>query len=115
MNKKIKFLSILAFGLISYSSKAQTNPAFGDNQIQVEPNVFAIYSGDVNQDGTIDGTDFLILDADIQNFGGGYIVTDLNGDGAADGSDFLLMDANIQNFVGAVIPGMGNRTSKGKN
>ena len=65
---------------------------------------FAIYCGDLNDDLSVDGSDFLILDADIQNFGGGYVPTDLNGDGSADGSDFLILDSNIQNFVGAATP-----------
>ena len=34
-----------------------TNNAFGDNQVQVEPGVFAIYSGDINQDGFISTED----------------------------------------------------------
>lgn len=97
-------MCVLLLGLVANTCEAQTNQAFGDNQAQVAPGVFAIYSGDVNQDGTIDGTDFLIIDTDIQNFGGGYIVTDLNGDGTVDGSDFLIVDANIQNFIGVVTP-----------
>lgn len=104
MKKIITLLCILILGLISEDSKAQTNPAAGDNQVQVEPGIFAIYSGDVNQDGTIDGTDYLMIDADIQNFGAGYIVTDLNGDGSVDGTDYLIVDANIQNFVGVILP-----------
>jgi len=28
----------------------------------------------------------------------------LNGDGGVDGTDFLIQDANIQNFIGAAKP-----------
>ena len=104
MKKLVKLLCVLILGLIAQDVKAQTNPAAGNNQVQVAPGVFAIYSGDVNQDGSIDGSDFLIIDNDIQNFGGGYIVTDLNGDGSVDGLDFLIVDVNIQNFIGVVTP-----------
>jgi len=38
---------------------------------------FAIYNGDVNQDGTIDGTDTQIIDNDAYNFESGYIVPTL--------------------------------------
>ena len=105
MNKTLKTLLVmLALGCLSNVAQAQTNNAYGDNQVQVEPGIFAIYTGDINQDGTTDGIDFLIMDVDIQNFGGGYVATDLNGDGSVDGSDFLLLDVNIQNFIGVVAP-----------
>ena len=64
----------------------------------------AIYSGDINQDGAVDGTDFLELDPAIQAGDGGYAIGDLNGDGAVDGSYFLVMDSNIQNGIGMVSP-----------
>lgn len=67
-------------------------------------NGFAIYNGDINQDGSIDGSDFVILDFSIQNGDGGYIVTDLNGDGAVDGGDANIYDRNNQNDIGAATP-----------
>lgn len=66
--------------------------------------IFGIYSGDINRDGSVDGSDFLELDPSIQIGDGGYVPGDLNGDGAVDGSDFLVMDPNIQAGVGAAIP-----------
>jgi hypothetical protein len=72
--------------------------------MEVSPNVWAIFSGDINQDFAVDVTDYLILDPDIQNGLGGYVVTDLNGDGAVDVTDYLILDPNIQNGVGAIIP-----------
>jgi hypothetical protein len=104
MGKFLKLMCVLLLGLLANTCEAQTNQAFGDNQAQVEPGVFAIYSGDVNQDGTIDGSDFLIVDAAIQNFDSGYVISDINGDGAVDGSDFLIVDANIQNFISVITP-----------
>lgn len=104
MEKLLKLMLVLLLGLLANTCEAQTNPAAGDNQAQVAPGVFAIYSGDVNQDGSIDGSDFLIIDTAIQNFDGGYVVSDLNGDGTVDGLDFLIVDANIQNFIGVVTP-----------
>ncbi len=81
--------------------------AYGGNQIQVDSdpyNVFAFYSGDVNQDGTIDATDVSLIDNDVQNFTGGYVVTDLNGDDFVDGTDFAIADNNAANFVSAITP-----------
>lgn len=79
------------------------NAAFGDNQIGCAYG-YAIFSGDINQDGGIDASDYLLLDADIQGFATGYIVTDLNGDGVADANDFTILDANIQNYVSVAKP-----------
>ena len=104
MEKFLKLMCVLLLGLVANTCEAQTNQAFGDNQAQVAPGVFAIYSGDANQDGTIDGSDFLIVDAAIQNFDGGYVVTDLNGDGGVDGTDFLILDVNVQNFISVITP-----------
>ena len=68
--------------------------------------IFAIFSGDINQDGAIDGSDFLELDPSIQAGDGGYVVGDLNGDGAVDGTDFIIFDPNNQNGIGAAFPPM---------
>ena len=81
--------------------------AYGNNQILVDADpydVFAFYSGDVNQDGTIDASDLALIDNDASNFVGGYVVTDLTGDDFVDGTDFAIADNNAANFVSAIIP-----------
>jgi len=89
---------LLFCGIID--ANCQTNNAFGDNQAQVEPGVFAIYSGDVNQDGYISGDDVNAIDADnIAGLFGGYFVTDLNGDAYVAGDDVVLADINNVNGV----------------
>ena len=89
----------------SYSFSSNASQAFDDNEVATFDNYgFAIYSGDINQDGSIDATDFLELDPSIQNGDGGYLVGDLNGDGSVDASDFLILDPNIQNGIGAAFP-----------
>ena len=81
--------------------------AYGSNEIQVDTspyNVFAFYSGDVNQDGTVDATDVSAIDNDATNFVSGYVVTDLTGDNFVDGTDFAIADNNASNFVSIVRP-----------
>jgi len=81
--------------------------AYGNNQIQVDTSpydVFAFFSGDVNQDGTIDASDVSAIDNDASNFVGGYVVTDLTGDDFVDGTDFAIADNNAANFVSAITP-----------
>ena len=57
--------------------------------------VAKIFSGDVNSDGTIDVTDFLILSQDIQNNAIGYLITDLTGDHVVDSKDFDILNNNL--------------------
>ena len=100
--KKTIYCSLILLLFLTFRVNAQTaaNNAYGDNQAQVDvingTPVFAMFSGDINQDMVIDGSDFLDLDVSIQAGDQGYYVTDLNGDGVVDGSDFLILDQNIQ-------------------
>ncbi|TAH40006.1 MAG: hypothetical protein EYC69_12160 [Bacteroidetes bacterium] len=61
--------------------------------------VYAFYSGDANQDGTVDGTDLTDVDNDNNLFAFGYNVTDCTGDGATDSSDLIIVDNNKNLFL----------------
>ncbi|MBK6772324.1 MAG: hypothetical protein IPG78_09390 [Ignavibacteria bacterium] len=80
--------------------------AYGSNQVQVDdtPLTFAIYSGDVNQDGTIDASD--LSDTDNDSFVGlsGYVNTDVTGDDFVDAADVSIVDNNAFNAVSVVRP-----------
>ncbi len=90
----------------SYNFVTSASQAFGNNMIQVDasPVRFALYSGDVNQDGSIDGGDASIVDNDVSNFVFGNVVTDLNGDYVVDGTDMSVVDNNAFNFVTRIVP-----------
>jgi subtilisin-like proprotein convertase family protein len=90
----------------TYNLTANPTTAFGQNVVQVRlsPATYAIYSGDVNQDRTVDATDVSLIDNDASNFVSGYVLTDLTGDNFVDGTDFAIADNNAANFVIAVIP-----------
>ncbi|MEO6694724.1 MAG: hypothetical protein ABIY50_08695, partial [Ignavibacteria bacterium] len=77
--------------------------AFGSNQKFVK-NKWCIYSGDVNQDGIIDGADAALVDNAAFNFLTGYVSPDVNGDRIVDGSDALITDNNVANFVMKITP-----------
>ncbi|MBK8552534.1 MAG: VCBS repeat-containing protein [Ignavibacteria bacterium] len=81
--------------------------AYGDNEVQVDAspyNVFAFYSGDVNQNGAIDLTDVLAIYNGANNFLTGYVVTDLNGNDVVDLADVLMAYNNSVGFVSVVKP-----------
>ena len=91
---------------LTYNLTSANTQAFGNNMKQVDasPVRFAIYGGDVNQDGTVDATDLSFIDNDAQGFVSGYVVTDLNGDNFVDGTDFAIADNNAANFVSVIRP-----------
>ncbi|MBL7766853.1 MAG: LamG domain-containing protein [Chitinophagaceae bacterium] len=89
-----------------YDFSTSATQAYGSNMIQVDnaPAIFAVYSGDIDQSGGIDGDDFNLLDPDIQTGNGGYLPTDLDGSGGVDGDDFNIFDPNVQVGVGIYLP-----------
>jgi hypothetical protein len=88
----------------SYDFTTASAKAFGDNMIEVEAGVFAMYTGDINQDEFIDPFDYPAFDIDNINFESGYKATDLNGDGFIDPFDYPTFDINNINFVSSVHP-----------
>jgi len=88
-----------------YDFTISSSQAYGDNQIEVEPGVYAMFTGDINQDGFIDSFDFPALDTDIFNgVSGVYVNTDLNGDGFVDSFDFPIFDVNSYNGISVITP-----------
>ena len=68
-------------------------------EMPVGSGVYGFYSGDINQDENIDGSDSTSLSDDIDNSAFGALATDLNGDGSVDGSDFTFFSDNAENSV----------------
>jgi hypothetical protein len=86
---------------VSYNFSTAAAQAFGSNQIEVAPGVFALYSGDVVKDlsESTDLIDLTQVETDINNFGFGFLPTDLNGDGNVDILDTPQLENNIANFI----------------
>ena len=89
---------------LTYDFTNAANKAFGANMVQVSPGVFAIYSGDINQDTNIDNLDYSVWEEDVNNFMSGYFPTDLNGDGNVDNLDYSIWETNSNNFIYSVNP-----------
>jgi hypothetical protein len=88
----------------SYNFTTLANKAYGNNMIEVESGVWAFYSGDLNQDGFIEGSDFPLLFNSNDEFEEGYKITDLNGDGFVEGSDYPILFNNSDNFIESMHP-----------
>jgi len=86
-----------------YNFTNSSSQAYGNNMIQ-KGTKFCIYSGDVNQDGVVDGSDAAIIDNDAFNFVTGYVVSDVTGDDVTDATDAAIADNNAANFVSIARP-----------
>lgn len=97
-----------------YSLSTSSSQAYGNNLVQVDnsPTRFAIFSGDVNQDGIIDAADLSAVDNDAFNSVSGYVNTDVNGDDFVDASDLSIVDNNSHNIVLVRNPIVGDGASK---
>jgi hypothetical protein len=89
---------------LTYDFTTAVTQTYGGNAVVVN-GLASFYTGDVTQDGTVDGSDAAIVDNDAFNFvGGDYVLTDLNWDGIVDATDASLADNNAANFIGEVAP-----------
>ncbi len=88
----------------TYDFTNAVTKAYANNMAQVNTGVWAFYSGDINQDDVIDGTDAPDLVSAINSSAFGIQVTDLNGDGSVDNSDVPFFDNNASNSIFAIYP-----------
>ena len=88
----------------TYNFSSDPGKAYGDNLVEAEPGIWAVYSGDLIQDENIDLIDLSLLEESISNFESGYVATDMNGDGNVDLLDLTLIEGNITNFVSSMHP-----------
>ena len=89
--------AIAISGNTSFDFTTSSSQAYGAASMkQVEAGVWALYSGDHNQDGAITPSDLGSVATEASLFSFGYIKTDLTGDGAIDGFDLGLADNNSQ-------------------
>jgi hypothetical protein len=94
----------LAVNPVDYDFTFDGTQAYGNNLVQTATGVFAIYGGDINQDGVVDALDLINLDNDASAFTTGYLPTDINGDGTVDVLDMLLADNNSAAFISSNHP-----------
>ena len=86
--------------ITNYDFSTSLSSAYGDGvnapMKSLGANKYGLYSGDTNQDGTVDGGD--MNDVDNATIAGdfGYNNSDVNGDGASDGLDMNIVDNNTQ-------------------
>jgi hypothetical protein len=87
-----------------YDFTSGQSMAFGDNLKDNGDGSSAIYGGDVNQDGIVDGGDMNPVDNAVTAITFGYLPEDVNGDGLVDGSDMNIVDNNSTAIIMAIVP-----------
>lgn len=90
----------------TYDFTTDSLKAYGNNMIKIDnaPVSYAIYNGDVDQNGIVDATDLGIVDNDASNFVIGYVNSDVTGDNVVDASDLLFVDNNAARFINKITP-----------
>jgi hypothetical protein len=84
---------------VEYDFTDAASKAFGNNLRDLGNGKFAVWSGDVNQDGFVESADFSAIENDSQLFLFGYYVSDLTGDGIVESADYSLIENNSQLFL----------------
>ena len=92
--------------VMNYDFTNSINKAYGNNlkQVDTSPVNYAIFSGDVNQNGNIDLSDILLVYNAGAAFTTGYKLTDVTGDYITDLSDLLITYNNSAAFVSRITP-----------
>jgi hypothetical protein len=88
----------------TYDFTTSDAQAFGNNMKEVETGVWAMFTGDLNQDEFVDAFDYPLYEADNLSFASGYLSTDMNGDGFVDAFDYPVYEGNNLNFVQSIHP-----------
>jgi hypothetical protein len=96
-------VTILANGT-SYNFSNAITKAYGDNMIDDGNGVYLIFTGDINQDGSVDFNDYPNLDVASSSGVLGYDPNDLNGDASVDFNDYPLIDVNSSNGIISALP-----------
>ncbi|MBS1552460.1 MAG: hypothetical protein JST15_10395 [Bacteroidetes bacterium] len=90
-------------GLLNYNFTTSASQAYGNNMVLVGGK-YSFYTGDVNQDETVDAGDLSAIDNDAMAGLTGYNNSDLNYDNIVDASDLAFCDNNASAGVLAMKP-----------
>jgi len=88
---------------ISYDFSTAASKAYGDN-MKLMGSVYAIWGGDVNQDGIVDSGDMNPIENASVALTMGYIAEDVNGDGLIDSSDMNIVENNSIALISVITP-----------
>jgi hypothetical protein len=97
-------LTVPISGTVSYDFTSAASQAYGNNLAAVNGGYYALYSGDVNQDGIIEASDYARMENDLLAGLTGYQAADITGNGVVELSDHTLMENNILKIIFRIRP-----------
>ena len=83
-------------GSVSYDFTTAKSKAYGNNEVDLLDGKFAVYNGDLEQNGTIDSIDLSNMQEYITDFSTGYLVGDITGDNIIETADYSLIENNVK-------------------
>lgn len=83
---------------VSYDFSSSAAAAFGSNEVSAG-GVYAMWSGDLNQDGVVETSDYAMMENSVLAILFGYYPADLTGDGVVETEDYSLMENNILKII----------------
>lgn len=90
--------------ILNYDFTSSSEAAFGSNQT-FKGGKYCLYSGDVDQNGIIDGSDLAEIENEkYKNNSGNYVSCDLNADKKVNLQDFQIADYNAEKFIAVSKP-----------
>jgi hypothetical protein len=87
-----------------YDFATSATQSFGPNEVDLGDGSFALWSGDVNQDGAIESSDFNAIENASLLFRTGYYPEDITGDNLVESCDYSLIENNHQLLIFAITP-----------
>lgn len=89
---------------LSYNFINSPSNSYGNNVKNMATGIYAIYSGDIDQDGFLSISDMASVDNKSAAFATGYLVEDIDGDSYITVSDMAIIDNNSSKFVTVAKP-----------
>jgi hypothetical protein len=90
--------------VINYNYSSDSSLVYCENVRNMNGGIYAMYAGDINQDGDIGVMDFVLWDNASRQFFEGYVEEDINGDAEVGASDVIFIDNNSRSFVSICVP-----------
>ena len=87
----------------TYDFTSSASLAYGDN-MKLMGTVYAIWGGDVNQDGIVDSGDMNPVENESMAVTMGYVPEDANGDGIVDSGDMNIVENNSMDVIMVMTP-----------
>jgi hypothetical protein len=76
----------------TYDFASAATAAYGSSTVLLKPGIYGIPAGDINQDGSVDLTDFTLMGASMSNHYNTYRREDLSGDRYVESADYSIME-----------------------